>query len=247
MEAERGRLYYVMIININTRFLWCDDRTGKSAAGVAAALTDFLNQHRCTNIRGDAEAAFRSDTVTRLLTERGVSYYWNASPYTNRNRIIDRAMRTIRDGFGLDRDLIKDPASMKRMVKLYNYTPHAAYRNLFTPIEVQRDRELEAMYIRAQQDRLHTIRQLQVKDGYMSYKPGNILYVHLDDTKTERRFDKVRRQFSHLGVFIRYAYGNVVCDMLPRSVPLMIPVQHTKLAYESYALIPDRVKRYFGV
>jgi hypothetical protein len=88
----------------------------------------------------------KSNPVTRLLV--GASdLYLNTSPYTNKNRIIDRAIRTIRDRVGNSR-LMMETDNINVAVNEYNHTPHAAFNYEFTPYEVQSSPETEDYFIR---------------------------------------------------------------------------------------------------
>jgi hypothetical protein len=76
------------------------------------------------------------------------------------------------------------------------------------------NKELEEYFIREQLYRLEEIKKLQAEEGFFLYKPGNVLLVHIDNSKTSKRFAKKRRVFSRLVVFIDYEHGNVVCKIL---------------------------------
>jgi hypothetical protein len=52
------------------------------------------------NIRGDDDSAFRND-LRNWLKENRITYYFSPFKYTNRNKVIDRVMRTIRDMFDI--------------------------------------------------------------------------------------------------------------------------------------------------
>jgi hypothetical protein len=52
------------------------------------------------NIRGDDDSAFRND-LRELLKENRITYYFSPYIYTNRNKVVDRIMRTIRDMFDI--------------------------------------------------------------------------------------------------------------------------------------------------
>lgn len=68
------------------------------------------------------------------------------SKFVNKNRIIDRVIRTIRDGFnGKD---MGDTKLMKWVVKYYNEKPHQAFDLKYNPTLVNNDEDLEGKYIR---------------------------------------------------------------------------------------------------
>jgi hypothetical protein len=66
---------------------------------------------------------------------------------------------------------------MENMVRLYNVTPHKAYNNIFTPMDVQNDREIEGIFIRTNLKRLEQIHDRQNEAELLDYRPGNIIFV----------------------------------------------------------------------
>ena len=51
-------------------------------------------------------------------------------------------------------------------------------------------------------------------DGLLSYRKGNIILIHYDTSKTEKKHEKQRRVFNEIAEFIRYHNGNVECKLL---------------------------------
>jgi hypothetical protein len=104
------------------------------------------------------------------------------------------------------------------------------------------NKDLEEYYIREQLYRLEEIKKLQAEEGFYLYEPGNVLLVHIDNSKTNKRFAKKRRVFSRLGVFISYEHGNVVCKILTNTEefkkPITVPIFYTKFLSTSIDNIP---------
>jgi hypothetical protein len=104
------------------------------------------------------------------------------------------------------------------------------------------NKDLEEYFIREQLYRLEEVKKLQTEEGFYHYKPGNVLLVHIDNSKTIKRFAKKRRVFSRLGVFIDYEHGNVVCKILSNTdefnKPITIPIFYTKFISTSVDNIP---------
>jgi hypothetical protein len=224
---------YLFVININTKYLCVYPCHIKDEASVIHALSDMIN-HRgieINNIRGDYDTAF-GNNVREWLNNHRISSYFTSSPYINRNRIVDRVMRTIRDKFdqlGL-RAHLYDVHLMERIVEKYNDTPHRAYDHKFTPYEAQTDSQIERVFIWDKQRQLEKINFSKFR-----YEPNDLLLVHIPfkDINYKRR-----RNFTHLARFIRYNHGNVICHPFHPTDEewIELPIYYTKLASrENYA------------
>ncbi len=159
------------------------------------------------------------------------------SKHSNAHKIVDATIRTLRNAFGLDNRRIGDPFLMQQMVHYYNNTPHRSlrmpnpnYRDdgtqydpylarepkwiYYTPNQMQHNPDLEWRYIRDCQRRLRRVKNSMQMDGLLSYRKGNIILVHYDTSKTEKKHEKQRRVFNEIAEFIRYHNGNVECKLL---------------------------------
>jgi hypothetical protein len=70
-----------------------------------------------------------------------------------------------------------------------------------------------------------------------------VLLIHIDNSKTYKRFAKKRKVFSRLGVFIKYELGIVVCKVITKTEdefnkPISIPIYYTKFLSTSIEYIP---------
>jgi hypothetical protein len=130
--------------------------------------------------------------------------YITKERYLNRNRVVDRAIRTIRDMIGQRIDQFLDEDYIQHIVQIYNNKPHAAFNNLYSPQEVQNNPRIEYIYIQHQQDRLKLAKQQQAK--FLRYKQGNILNVHIPQSKLHKH----RRNFNAIVAFVDYVHGNVL-------------------------------------
>jgi len=166
------------------------------------------------SIVSDAETSFQSDMVAG-----GIKIRSSGSPHTNHVRIVDRLMRTFRDALGVDADnnLFEDYSMVKKLVQYYNKTPHKSlrmYGKTYTPHEVQSDVDLEWVYIRNKIRKLQEVRRNLMQKGLMRFEPGNILQCALSYGKSGEMFNKRRRVFEKLAMFIRYHNGNAVIRIL---------------------------------
>lgn len=150
----------------------------------------------------------------------------NDSPFANAHKCVDAVIRILRNAFDLSNERIADNKLMQQMVNWYNNTPHSALRllNLYyqsfyekvdehltmkepkyiflTPNQMQHDRDLEWQYIRAKKMELKEIQQKQRMKGLLTCKPGNIIILHTDYGKTEKKHEKCRRVFNYLVYYI---------------------------------------------
>jgi hypothetical protein len=151
-----------------------------------------------TNIRADDDMSFGHELNDYLAQEK-ITRYYNGWKHINKNRVVDRFIRTIRDAIGLETSFILNPNVVEEIVYIYNRTPHSAFFNRFTPYQAQHDPKIENWYIRRQQLELYKIQKLQLRD-FGRYEKGNILMIHVPREKTEERFKKRRRNFDEMGI-----------------------------------------------
>ena len=233
--------FYLFCININTKYLVvypCEVNQHPTSYFTLHCIDDLRKKYEVKSVRGDGDRAF-----VHLPNE--IKTYFSSSKYTNKNRVIDRVMRTIRDGVGLDKELLLIPEIIQQIVLYYNNTPHTAYENLFTPTEVQSSKFLEGWFVRRQQRRLIDALRLQHDKFLNTYTPGCILLIYLPRGKTSDMFQKRRRNFDTLAEFIRYEYGNVVCRVLKEANEITVPIQYTKyIASSLFALSPEIIRMF---
>jgi hypothetical protein len=264
---------YLFVININTKFLISVPLPMGAAPSVERtmeALTQVFQQlfpNTIESLRGDADTAFgRLDATTshldfqtqtrkhnlfyNFLRQNGVKrLYLSSSKFINKNRCVDRVIRTIRDMIGMKIIKLLNPLTVQHLVDIYNNSPHSAYFHNFSPKQVQDNLEIEAAYIRYQMEKLNEINNQLKAEGFQMYKPGNILLIHIPLEKTDLKFDKRRRNFSDLATFKNYKNGNVVCELLNKSYfrnPVIeLPVHYTKFLSNDYHTIPPLYKETF--
>jgi hypothetical protein len=249
MYKKPGTFYYLFAININTKYLCVYPSHKRDTNIVVYAIEDMLkNNIRIDNIRGDFDVAFRNQ-LQHYLKDKKIGYFFTSFEFTNRNKVVDRVMRTIRDMFeqyGDVPELLCDVRLMKYVVNKYNNTKHSAFDHRFTPNQVQQSHELESFFIRKQNLKLDLLNI----DKFIHYKPGNALMICIPwkDIGYKRR-----RNFTHLAEFIRYEYGNVLCKIILPPVQLddydtlLLPMYYTDYVADTIPLaleIPE-IYRYF--
>jgi predicted membrane-bound dolichyl-phosphate-mannose-protein mannosyltransferase len=159
---------------------------------------------------------------------------------------VDRAIRTIKDGVGLDKKQLLNASIILNLVEYYNNTPLRAFFNKFTLSEVENDIELESWYIRQQDSKLIDVLKKQNNASLHKYKKGNVLLIHLPNEKTNQRFQKRRRNFDQLAIFVQYVNGNCQVELVKNNNKTeIIPIYYTQFLCDSLYTLPERYFRVF--
>jgi hypothetical protein len=230
-----------------------------------------------SHIRGDSDSAFakviideetlgkkettdlgagkyRPNKFVEFLKANNISLYLSPSKFTNKNRVVDRVIRTIRDKLGENPVQFYEPENIQKAVNEYNNSRHAAFNHEYTPREVQMHKDLEEYYIRENMNRAEEVKLMQSVEGLFLYKPGDVLLIHHDFSKTADKLNKTRRTFNRLAEFLGYDHGNVVCRVLRRTShmnedekkevnkTIVIPIFYTKFLANSLKETPKEYK-----
>ena len=271
---------WMFCINVNTRYLVVYE-IGKDVKNVINSLKDLAKKHLVKSIRGDGESGYcpkklRNEVLTpeklkELLKnsnhhaiadinesyevpdwamKNGITIYFNSSPFTLHNKIVDVVIKTIRNAIGYR--IIK-PGQLQQIVDYYNNTVHKTIG--CTPKEMHKNPDIEYQYIRWCQRKLNKVLEYQQEEGYLSYKQGNILMVHIDTGKTAEKMTKRRVFYDRLAEFIEYKYGNVICRLLvgvkinstdKNSTHIVtVPIYHTRFVAKNKDSIPKNVKSFY--
>jgi hypothetical protein len=232
-SRQEKYLYYLFVININTKYLFIEDSEVKDVKIVINTLSRMMNEGlEIDNIRGDYESAFISNELRDWLQQYNIRTYFTKNVYTNRNRIVDRVMRTIRDmvdKLGIHASIL-NPVLVKQLVNKYNNTRHRSYDFKYTPFQVQANPRIEIIHIQNKLQQLREVQERQRQAKFFIYKPGDFLLVHIPFKKDQIKY-KRRRNFTHLARFVGYEHGNVICQpFLPDGIikNIVLPIYYTK-------------------
>ncbi|KAA6366995.1 MAG: hypothetical protein EZS28_037479 [Streblomastix strix] len=239
-----GKQDYLFCININTKYLVVYEIQNKTSVEILRCLDQLIKQQHVTNLRSDGESAIGSKMVQDFLSAHHISYYMSKSKFTNRNRVVDRVIRTIRDAF-IGQDMA-NPKLMQQIVKLYNDKLHSAFDLKYSPSQVNKDEDLEGKYIRSQMKKLNEAKQSQSQLTKLT--KGNIILIHLDLSKTALKFNKQRRQFNELAIFEKYQHGNIICRLLKPYKDIQqveIPIYFAKKVSDDIENLDDKYKSTF--
>jgi hypothetical protein len=124
----------------------------------------------------DIKMLFYSEELRKYLDEKVIKYFFTESKFINRNRIIDKVMRIIRDAIGLNGELMLS-SILKQIEYYYNNSPHKAFDNRSTPLQVQEDKELEVWYIREEETKLINVLKLHHQNNLLDSKLGNVIVI----------------------------------------------------------------------
>jgi hypothetical protein len=239
----------LIAININTKFIQVysyDINEKPNAHKTAHFIKNLHETYTINNIRADNDPTIWSNEVNNFLRVNNISSYTNQSKFTNRNRVVDRVIRTIKQAVGLNTELQLIPRIIDQIVHYYNNTPHTAYKNKFTPYQVQFDKDLETWYIRNQTLELRRVITTQKNNNLLNYQRGNILQIHIPVEKTPLLFKKRIRNFDNLAEFIDYHHGNVRVRLLDRTAYIELPIFYTKYVCRSINDLPDSYRSVFN-
>jgi hypothetical protein len=100
-NADEGKLniYYLFVININTKYLHVFPSFSKDEKTVIARISELLeNNTLIKSVHSDSHAAFVNGLEV-YLNNNNIKYFFSPNKYTNRNCVLNPAIRTICDIF----------------------------------------------------------------------------------------------------------------------------------------------------
>jgi hypothetical protein len=246
---------YLFCININTKYLIVFPLLSKSAPNIVQALTELVDEVTVKHLRGDKEPAFRSQLMSNFLRAHHITSYWTDAPFTNHNRVVDRLIKGFRLRFAYHEGDMANYDILQKVVKEYNNTPHQAYRNLYTPLEVESNINIEGAYIRHEKKILELVEMRQWMLGYRGphgYRPGNILLLHMDFGRTDQKNLKTHGiWYNGIGIFLKFVNRNVqVWHLAPSAYtpnPILISLSFTKRLSHNWIELPLNYAEFFNI
>lgn len=223
---------YLFLININTKYLYILLLHNKDQYSIQRAFQKLIYYGlRINSIRFDDESSFNSSLMQRYFERMNISVYHNSSPYINKNRIVDRVIRTIRDMYYTwhesvnfkNIDTQKQHDILQQLVTIYNNTYHTSIK--MKPVEMTYDLEYE--YIKKCQQKLKEIKEKQQLNGYFKFKFGDKIKIYLNESKTNNAFKKHRGNYVHDATFIAYDHGNAIVEFDGKKI--IIPIYWIKV------------------
>jgi hypothetical protein len=181
-NADEGNsnFYYLLVININTKYLHVFPSFSKDEKTVIASVSELLeNNTLIKSVGGDYDAAFVNG-VEVFLSQNNIKYFFSPYKHTNRNRVVDRVIRTIRNLFfnlGTKVSLFHVEL-MQKIVHFYNNCIHRSLFNRFTPNQARNNYIIERTFIQEKNKQLEKARKASL--NYVPEStPRNILLVNV--------------------------------------------------------------------
>ena len=158
---------YLVLINVNTRFAHVVLIPDKTKDSIKRAISKLIYYGlKITNIRYDGELALSSDEMKEFWNSMNVNFYQSKSKFTNKNRIVDRFIRTLRDLYfnsvGTKKlSYEKQHNMIQQLVTVYNNTEHSTLGK--KPAEMTYEDEYQYIEQMEQLNRIQ--KQKQSKEG----------------------------------------------------------------------------------
>jgi hypothetical protein len=223
-ETDANRDIHLFCININTRYLVVMKLLNKSKSEIIKAIQQLYRDYLVTGLKGDGERGFMN-----------LGFHTDSSPYTFHNKVVDRVIRTIRDQVGYRRI---SEQQLQQIVNRYNNTYHRSID--CTPLFMQQNPDIEDQYIRWNIRKLDKVDNKLSRLGFYNYTAskakteeerrtnGDLLLLHLDESKTANKYRKKRGYWNQIGRFIQYV-SRSACEVYVKSMRknIVLPLYFT--------------------
>jgi len=143
-------IYYLFIINTNTRYLYAYPARHKDANTTRQLIQQFIEReselgHEVRAINGDGDKGFQ----TLKQSFPNIIFYFQKSKFTYHNKVVDGVIRTLRNALGPNTNRLWDTrhdSVIQQLVQYYNTTYHNGIR--MSLIEMHTDIDKEWCYLR---------------------------------------------------------------------------------------------------
>ena len=177
------RKYYLLAININTKYGYISKSIkNKSVHAVLPEIKIFVDKFKPDSISCDNEPAFVSKDTVDYLISKDIELRVITEQVHSALGIINRFCRTIRDMLFHSKNL-----SLEEAIKIYNNSYHKTIG--MKPIDMQKDSELEEMYI----SKCIFENKAKIKKLHENIKPGTkVRFIN----EYENKLQKIRYKLS---------------------------------------------------
>ena len=177
------RKYYLLAININTKYGYISKSIkNKSVHAVLPEIKIFVDKFKPDSICCDNEPAFVSKDTVDYLISKDIELRVITEQIHSALGIINRFCRTIRDMLFQSKNL-----SLEEAIKIYNNSYHRTIG--MKPIDMQKDSELEEMYI----SKCIFENKAKIKKLHENIKPGTkVRFIN----EYENKLQKIRYKLS---------------------------------------------------
>ena len=154
-DREEYPAYYIIIINVNTKYGYAIPIENKDKETIHNELSEFIRDHRMVSITCDEESAFKSKRVIEMLSANRISIKFITDKRHSALSLVDRFIKQLRDmntptvhtQRQSDNPKYRDFSRhrMEKLINIYNTTIHPSTG--VTPQEMEDDPLLEEKFI----------------------------------------------------------------------------------------------------
>lgn len=204
---------YLVLINMNTRYAYIRRLENKSTDELKKAFANLIYYGlKINSLKFDGEGGICSKEMFEFFDKNNIKIYSSAEKFLNKVRIVDRFIRTLRDGYynithNKNKTRDEQEKILQSIVTLYNNTYHSSIK--MKPVEMTYDKEYQ--YINEMRILNAVQKDKQRKANYHNFVYGEPIKIYLDKNKTSSRYMKNRGNFINDAIFLSYINGNVQC------------------------------------
>lgn len=235
-------LYFIIFININTRFAVAYPLYHKTNETILDKIKQFLSIHKCSSLTSDKESAFVSSEISNYLKSKNVSQYIVLDGNHTSLAIMDSFIRHLRD-MNITNEKSKYQSHhskyrnfsthrMARLIDIYNNTVHSSTN--MKPVDMENDEKAERQYIA-----FNLIRRSKMKNHEIP--EGHYVRVVLDKKLMKKMRFKVSREVYKIAGRDGKNYFVAAADNTMRTLPRhrLIDIDESMGKYKFAETIPE--------
>ena len=215
---------YLFVININTRYLYALPISQKDKYELTASIKKLIEYGvQINSLRSDGEKGITVENAQKFFDKYDIKFFFSTSPYTQKSRIVDRCIRTIREflDYSPKPKGVSFNKHLQDIVWLYNNT----YNKSIGMKPCNMIFSEEKKYIERCKQKLMLAEKIQHVYGFHDYQKGDKLHIYLYLGKTKDSMKKRRKYYTKEGTFVEYVNGNVKCKVDGNEV--VVPIYYT--------------------
>jgi hypothetical protein len=210
--------YYLILININTRYAQIHHLQKRSSRSILNALKYIFHKLTIKSFESDEEKSFVSSIILTYLKKHKVDYYVITEQQYQSLAIIDCFIRTMRDY--LKKNESGDNSKITRFVNAYNNTIYNETE--LSPKQMQNDKQLEVNYVIT---KLSEHANVENQPGYKVDISDKVRLIESKHTMKKTRYNITPYYFVISGIngksiIISAADGSVKTVTRPRIISL---------------------------
>ena len=240
-DANIYPAYYLIILNINTKYAYAIPIENKNKETIHRELSEFIRDHRMVSIVCDEEAAFKSKRVIDMLTRHKISIKFITDKRHSALGLIDQFIKQLRDMNTPTVHTVRQSDNpkyrdfsrhrMEKLLNIYNNTIHPTTG--VTPQNMEDDPDMEERFIIKkiyQKERRRKITDFELEPGTF------VRYIMPKDPTKKHRY-KVSPEAYQISHKDGNAYSIMAADGTTKTVARwrLIPLGNTLPAKLKFA------------